>query len=101
MNAHSIPVQDSSADLKLSAVSLHKCTQNVNGYIYMYIYIYTLEISPASRDIISSVIHVGVLGVVGCAWHCGMCLALLEIFSVHIHKVYAQIKSFGWGGGGT
>ena len=68
-------------------------------YIYIYIYIYILEISPASRDIISSVIHMGVLGVVGCAWHCGMCLAFLEIFSVHIHKVYAQIKSFGLGAG--
>ena len=27
-------------------------------------------------------------------------LGILEIFSVHIHKVYGQIKSFGWGGGG-
>ena len=80
----------------------HSFSNYVHGFCNLatILYIYILEISPASRDIISSVIHVGVLGVVGCAWHCGMCLAFLEIFSVHIHKVYGQIKSFGWGGGG-
>ena len=55
---------------------------------YPHIYIYILEISPTSRDIISSVIHVGVLGVVDV-------LIVVEIFSVHIHPIYAQIKSFG------
>ena len=58
---------------------------------HIYLFIYILEISPASRDIISSVIHVGVLGVVDV-------LVVVEIFSVHIHLIYAQIKSFGWGG---
>ena len=57
-------------------------------YICIYIHIYILEISPASQEIISSVIHVDVLAVVDV-------LVVVEIFSVHIHLIYAQIKSFG------
>ena len=33
--------------------------------VYIYIYIYILEMSPASREVISSMSRVGVLGVTG------------------------------------
>ena len=39
--------------------------EHCNMYINIYIYIYILEISPASRDVISSVSRVGELGVMG------------------------------------